>query len=1543
MRYPGAQPNVIHAIDDSESSSQNNRETNPFDHPQENPVTTQASVSADPVNFVQIYPDFPQVSRSSVPVAVLRENHSTKNHVLPLSRNVSDDQNVEEINSAIVPSRYLPRPVFKKYRLTPEQIAQGHIIIKSKTKTSEAIVNSLSLPEKPITLIKDEPESEDEIDHEIASVLSDNLVDDNQKSAERPLTYVSAEQLIVSLPPSSNIQPSTSQNFQNSTTPKSNPSNNEDHQSMSSDDLVFNVSKKKKRKRILEPTDSSSNTEDGVIAKRRPPRPIRSSSSESNQEIFQSSEENNIENKLKSFKDDFLSLSKKLSTYDENKIIEAMHKTGETSRLIKIEGLLINNKTLTLTGLPKRVKKFRIDDTRLPLCKAYIKDALRTVKILRNGLVEANNFSHSSNLSDASFQLDSDKSYSESNESDDDVENICSQTKLKRKRKIATRKRRTENDHLLEATHKFLRNFSPRKRKEIKYNVDQESSESSDDDSEADSRRFVTQKYDLSRMARDMAGGLVKGGVLRGRRNSRYESEEHSTTTTSQSSSESSIRPGSSVRSKSTSLITIFSEIDIACSTPDTLQNEIIQDIPDDRSTPDIDLENNPRVKRMIISDEEIDTECSSGESLVEDKPVTMPSKDGNTKRATKKGTANKKGKIKKGTFIDILNESSSEDENLPFISKEKILGAKVIVEKLNLNTMKLKLVNGVWEIKNCNITSFRETENEGSSVSQASLLENYSQKNSVLSSQTETTISADSQRTFSVFSSEFEPSTSNSPIRRKIIKIISVEVIQKATTTKDQTEELQIVKNEPKSVSSNFHPDEIIIISEAEEMGCQPELVNINKVGSIPQKGDNESLVYESKNQKNQDKEVISSNLKDFRMIAENVDEDINPSEPNDDPDQETISFEQNEDGETAEPGEDNKHTNPIKDKTDFQNKYNKTTEHNENNKTVEPKLDDILEIIEEETECVVKDDDEEDVVEENTNKPLISCKDKTNKPPMVIIQDTSFLKKSLHRTPKKTNRSVTENRKFVFKRRISRLSYTTCRAGFYFHCIPTCSEFNEMNDNNFKNHILNKHILEKWNGTCDICNKSISNRNAPLISEFNHMMEVHVKRDHQNSKNENVPTIIRNRTETPAISKNPTSTAKPTPVETFSLRALSPPDYYQSTHDGPPIQLEDLSTPPPPITSSLRNITEILPRNNNTDECTIEGRPMLKLRSLPGDTLSRKSLPESNGTPNDVVSLTQTPPLTPPATTNAIDSILVNTTVNETNVCTIVYNQPSEPPITLNAPFSFRDMTVATAQNFGNTNLCDSQVRPPSQLQNFPTTSAFYTGNILHSFNPRVPPPSYVQRYSITSSALFTGNNTEHFNPQLPPPPYPQNLPTTSSISGTDHVKINLLRPYLEKIDRKNSKKIASMMQIVNLKKLYKCMENDCEFCSNDEDEFKKHLYEHQAFDYTRQFYCCYCRYSSIRITDLVNHIKMRYSNCKYACKHCFYRSSNQYCWEKHQQFHHSLYQSDMLYISNVPDLQEDEEYKKIRLWSLSRFTCAGKKISKIFKTETFKVTKF
>ncbi|KAL7027716.1 hypothetical protein ACKWTF_005551 [Chironomus riparius] len=157
----------------------------------------------------------------------------------------------------------------------------------------------------------------------------------------------------------------------------------------------------------------------------------------------------------------------------------------------------------------------------------------------------------------------------------------------------------------------------------------------------------------------------------------------------------------------------------------------------------------------------------------------------------------------------------------------------------------------------------------------------------------------------------------------------------------------------------------------------------------------------------------------------------------------------------------------------------------------------------------------------------------------------------------------------------------------------------------------------------------------------------------------------------------------------------------------------------------------------------------------------------------------------------------------------------------------------------------------------------------------------------------------------------------------------KTRSMRPWLDIEDLKAKSVIEKCFDTNYMSKLYKCMLITCSFATDHSNDFRDHLTLHQKAvkNPKNSIFCCsYCTYNTQSVNDLVLHITRKYSQCKFYCSRCFYRTCSQYSAVQHTLIHKNVGTTKIYNIQSIQPTMEDQEFEKINLRELPILRCIG-----------------
>jgi hypothetical protein len=166
-----------------------------------------------------------------------------------------------------------------------------------------------------------------------------------------------------------------------------------------------------------------------------------------------------------------------------------------------------------------------------------------------------------------------------------------------------------------------------------------------------------------------------------------------------------------------------------------------------------------------------------------------------------------------------------------------------------------------------------------------------------------------------------------------------------------------------------------------------------------------------------------------------------------------------------------------------------------------------------------------------------------------------------------------------------------------------------------------------------------------------------------------------------------------------------------------------------------------------------------------------------------------------------------------------------------------------------------------------------------------------------------------------------------TSDSVTCCKKISITKLMPWIN-VKQYSSQVPHSKYEICSLKlllknslvALFKCMEPECSFATNNNEFFNNHLYHHEKEKSLRKnrdklhFQCSYCLFSSSGFKTLVHHINGVHSLDLYQCGNCFFR-----CREIETCYQHALnYHSELpktIFKCAGTELEESKVFTRLR----------------------------
>lgn len=516
----------------------------------------------------------------------------------------------------------------------------------------------------------------------------------------------------------------------------------------------------------------------------------------------------------------------------------------------------------------------------------------------------------------------------------------------------------------------------------------------------------------------------------------------------------------------------------------------------------------------------------------------------------------------------------------------------------------------------------------------------------------------------------------------------------------------------------------------------------------------------------------------------------------------------------------------------------------------------------------------------------------------------------------------------------KVSNLSFVQCRNGIKLKCCTEKCNYEcnyESHEQIFKYHIQTQHILSKWCGSCKLCDSSVSDFGS-LLDEYNHMNDVHIKRDTSAFSNGTT-----NSDGTEEISKKHGKRKKEpsgnidiiTSINAKASNDKQNASIYNSEVYRKSVQLrKDIIRVSREVSNDLTETDQKLVINSQSRYTAIEGLSLGPLQcnealsQLGSTNYTLKNLTVQKSSPISATSNYVTLPPTiklrvlPGDKLSSVNTQAVNLFQSPRNAFL-----PSINKLVVAVPkTSMTSMTIS-----------DPPI-PTVQIGNERLTVSL---NGLKTFKVYIPNSTNCNQQSSIQPSTSSTNNTFVISSvsSLVPPEVVTPAVETKALTIVPSPMQKRLRPWLLVGDLKHTQNISRMLTTECLRDMYKCMGSVCNFHSNDVTDFLSHLKWHEACQITDSNHyrrCCYCSFTSEGIIRLTEHIQEIHKYDKYACTKCFYRSVNEIYVYNHQSYHHKDLSRKLIecqVLEPVNYRNAIDEVKKIRCKFIQPISCAGK----------------
>lgn len=494
-----------------------------------------------------------------------------------------------------------------------------------------------------------------------------------------------------------------------------------------------------------------------------------------------------------------------------------------------------------------------------------------------------------------------------------------------------------------------------------------------------------------------------------------------------------------------------------------------------------------------------------------------------------------------------------------------------------------------------------------------------------------------------------------------------------------------------------------------------------------------------------------------------------------------------------------------------------------------------------------------------------------------------------------------------FDFKN-ICNIAYTHCQSGAIYKCLVQGCRFQTIKKQEFMTHLECKHIAVKWNGYCNICQKTIGAMST-IFSEFNHMREDHIMKEKVDESM--LMRAIPSRHDSGSFEKSSgKSSGKSSSPEADSdiimgidsiLKELLPDTTQDKSMTEAPAVIRKMPVPP----ASSKQIATIVPLQNTAPTVkqvviskNFVGR-VIPMSGLTGNIIGKintigSGLAQNSKLPLQIGS-TELPQIsTPPKV------------IPQQPVQSIMKYVIERPPASTTKPL----VGLAANRSINVTSTLSPRDSPEPSAQ----------------LSPAQPSPAQSSPAGVDQRILKFAPLTQAANISL-------NREHKAPIKDA-LVYQEILRPWLGLRTNKGAHATAAMCLPEALIATYKCLAHNCRFYTNDLNVFHMHLTFHEKFtnnDRDNFMSCAYCRFvCKTKAMDLINHIKNEHQFDRYQCKYCFYRSCVDFNVLRHQCLYHAMRPSFIWLLElkeKRNEVLEVELVKKIRADNVPPIVCVCK----------------
>lgn len=464
-----------------------------------------------------------------------------------------------------------------------------------------------------------------------------------------------------------------------------------------------------------------------------------------------------------------------------------------------------------------------------------------------------------------------------------------------------------------------------------------------------------------------------------------------------------------------------------------------------------------------------------------------------------------------------------------------------------------------------------------------------------------------------------------------------------------------------------------------------------------------------------------------------------------------------------------------------------------------------------------------------------------------------------------KKETKEVEKDANKLHRKDIENMGYVAVRSGFIFQCLAEKCFFNTTRKFAFINHLEESHFEVNWSGHCKSCSCLVIVEDKSKEGEFWHMMEKHVMEEKNNV--DELPDILeipkKEETSKTVVSKEMNNS-----VPTANERPYND-SIASEENSSKKIEVKEKEAPKISV-KSFANLSKFSPQE------TLQKEPIINIQATkPTRIIQPKvcEVPKKDEGGTEKL-------LARPKVVQIPNKDLGTAVRSQIDLKALMQKQTEENRRKLQAA-AMNVLNIPSVPQQIQTKKTPIQARP----QEYPQEEA-----------SNKPTKFFIRKPTSSNSDIQVDDNK----------------------TPKDTIS---LRPWLTKPIKKFINQTIKLLQPPALISTFKCMGGQkCEFFTNDQEEFERHLNNHLSTnpgDIANYIMCPYCDFdfsSKYSIADLITHILDEHGYDNYQCKYCFYRSCANFNVIEHQKIHHRMQQHSIIKLENTKQRDYDTEKENI-----------------------------